>query len=1088
MRKGLFLTYIVPLLCVGWTLGFAAEFSWSGNQSPALDPIGAKSVDEGQNLSFGVSASDPDGVTPALTAEGVPANVTFTDNGDGTGRFDFNPDLAQAGVYYVTFIASDASSADSEVVAIKVDAAGQASLRVSRIGSWSTGLSHTAAPARNRLLIFAVGYENEGAAPPIDSVFYGGQPLTYIVGEKTPASGYRARAELWYLDEAGIGAAATDLFTVFYGWEMPLQHLCAAAVYGNVNQANPVFDAAGDAVSASTPNPLTTTVNVVENGLSVATAFCGNDGWYTWNNGWIEGFDQTAGGTCTMSGADNQEIADGTSTASAEHSVPNRTAMVAVCLAPVISEPNQPPVLASIGPQSVDENQNLSFSVSASDPDGTIPLLMAEDVPPNATFTDSGNGTGRFDFNPDFTQAGIYHVTFIASDGSLADSEVVEITVNDLNHPPVFDPGVECYVTRMDTLEDFQLAGGNLEEGAFTTCYVRERESLELTVSASDADGDPVSISVWDAPPGARFEDRGDGSASLQWMPEFVGPYSSAQSPFELNFVAYDGSLSSSLEVLINVINVNRAPELILPESLQVAVDNRLMFQVRARDLDLEGVTIEALDLPPEASFDPGSGMFDWEPQLADTGLRAITFRATDLSGGSDSEEAQVRVLPPSTFDLNLGTAECPLGGTVIVPVNLVNSESIAGIEILIRFDPTIFTFLDWSKQGTRTQEWEYLSCREKTGGLYQLIKMVGIADFPNQTSVAPLYPDSGAIAYLRFRVTSDLNLSGLLAPLEFLSVDFTDNTLSTPAGQFVTRDRISLNPGGVLLDGGNTLVGDVNENGIPFEVGDAVKLAAYISGIARLSQQQLANSDVNQDGRGGTLSDLVFLIRHIVEDKSPPPGDGATTGEEVVLKVRSEESYTSVRLESELPIGGALLVLEGDNARIENVKLSPQGQGVELHTHQAGGQTRLLVISQEAQPLPAGDGYLLSFEAEGVDTLHASLADQHGELLSVKREYEQSALPPRVRLHQNHPNPFNPETKIKYSVEVGGAVQVGVRVYNVAGQLVKTLVDEVKSPGEYEVIWNGRNENDDQVASGVYFYRLQVSDLIETRKMVLLR
>jgi flagellar hook assembly protein FlgD len=66
--------------------------------------------------------------------------------------------------------------------------------------------------------------------------------------------------------------------------------------------------------------------------------------------------------------------------------------------------------------------------------------------------------------------------------------------------------------------------------------------------------------------------------------------------------------------------------------------------------------------------------------------------------------------------------------------------------------------------------------------------------------------------------------------------------------------------------------------------------------------------------------------------------------------------------------------------------------------------------------------------------------------------------------------------------------VQVGVKVYNVVGQLVKTLVDEVKSPGEYEVTWNGRNENDDQVASGVYFYKLRVSDFVETRKMVLLR
>ncbi|MGB2988386.1 MAG: T9SS type A sorting domain-containing protein, partial [Candidatus Zixiibacteriota bacterium] len=300
--------------------------------------------------------------------------------------------------------------------------------------------------------------------------------------------------------------------------------------------------------------------------------------------------------------------------------------------------------------------------------------------------------------------------------------------------------------------------------------------------------------------------------------------------------------------------------------------------------------------------------------------------------------------------------------------------------------------------------------------------------------------------------------------------------------------DRINLNPGGVLLDAGNTLLGDINENGLPFEVGDAVKLAAYISGITTLTEQQLINSDVNQDGRVGTLADLVFLIRQIIEEQSPPRGDGVTTGEEVVVKVKSDGSRSSIRLESELPIGGALLVFEGEEAKIEDLKLSPEAQDIDLYTYRVGRQIRVLLISQGALPLPAGEGYLLSFESEGVDTLHASLADQGGELLSVKQEYESTSRPARYQLHQNYPNPFNPETNIEYSVAREGPVQVGLKVYNVAGQLVKILVDEVKSSGEYEVTWNGKNENNEEVASGIYFYKLKVSDYIETKKMVLLR
>lgn len=212
------------------------------------------------------------------------------------------------------------------------------------------------------------------------------------------------------------------------------------------------------------------------------------------------------------------------------------------------------------------------------------------------------------------------------------------------------------------------------------------------------------------------------------------------------------------------------------------------------------------------------------------------------------------------------------------------------------------------------------------------------------------------------------------------------------------------------------------------------------------------------------------------------------TTGEEVVVKVRSEGSRSSIRLESELPIGGALLVFEGEDAKIEDLKLSPEAQDLDLYTYRVGRQIRVLVISQKAQPLPAGDGYLLSFKGEGIDTLYLSLADQGGELLSVKQEYESTSRPARYRLHQNYPNPFNPETNIKYLVAGEGPVQVGLKVYNVAGQLVRTLVDEVKSSGEYEVTWNGKNENNEEVASGIYFYKLKVSDYIETKKMVLLR
>ena len=85
---------------------------------------------------------------------------------------------------------------------------------------------------------------------------------------------------------------------------------------------------------------------------------------------------------------------------------------------------NQAPVLDSIGPKSVVENATLNFVISATDADSTIPALTAENVPVNATFLDNGDGTGTFDFNPDFTQSGVYNVRFIAIGGASAEEGV----------------------------------------------------------------------------------------------------------------------------------------------------------------------------------------------------------------------------------------------------------------------------------------------------------------------------------------------------------------------------------------------------------------------------------------------------------------------------------------------------------------------------------------------------------------------------------------------------------------------------------------------------------------------------------------
>jgi len=90
------------------------------------------------------------------------------------------------------------------------------------------------------------------------------------------------------------------------------------------------------------------------------------------------------------------------------------------------------------------------------------------------------------------------------------------------------------------------------------------------------------------------------------------------------------------------------------------------------------------------------------------------------------------------------------------------------------------------------------------------------------------------------------------------------------------------------------------------------------------------------------------------------------------------------------------------------------------------------------------------------------------------------------TELRGNYPNPFNPSTTITFSVKESAPVTIGV--YNVKGQLVKTLVNEEKASGNHSVVWDGRDNNGRSVSSGVYFYKMNAGKYSSTRKMIMMK
>jgi hypothetical protein len=104
----------------------------------------------------------------------------------------------------------------------------------------------------------------------------------------------------------------------------------------------------------------------------------------------------------------------------------------------------------------------------------------------------------------------------------------------------------------------------------------------------------------------------------------------------------------------------------------------------------------------------------------------------------------------------------------------------------------------------------------------------------------------------------------------------------------------------------------------------------------------------------------------------------------------------------------------------------------------------------------------------------------------TVGIDSETQQFPQQYVLHQNHPNPFNPETQISYQIATGG--YISLTIHDLLGREIKTLVSEDQPSGNYTVSWNGRDESGNIVPSGIYLYTLNAGNIVESKKMILMK
>jgi hypothetical protein len=125
-------------------------------------------------------------------------------------------------------------------------------------------------------------------------------------------------------------------------------------------------------------------------------------------------------------------------------------------------------------------------------------------------------------------------------------------------------------------------------------------------------------------------------------------------------------------------------------------------------------------------------------------------------------------------------------------------------------------------------------------------------------------------------------------------------------------------------------------------------------------------------------------------------------------------------------------------------------------------------------------------YASHTLDYNYRNLYFDHRQWTDIEDQVTEEGTAEAFSLKDNYPNPFNPETRINYSIV--HPCQVRLAIFNVLGQRIRVLVDQYQSSGSNQVVWDGKDDNGNEVASGVYFYKLEAGEFNQTKKMVLIR
>ncbi len=172
-------------------------------------------------------------------------------------------------------------------------------------------------------------------------------------------------------------------------------------------------------------------------------------------------------------------------------------------------------------------------------------------------------------------------------------------------------------------------------------------------------------------------------------------------------------------------------------------------------------------------------------------------------------------------------------------------------------------------------------------------------------------------------------------------------------------------------------------------------------------------------------------------------------------------------------------------NSNQDNVEIFQQSTGISYPLCIAAAATKSIYQANEGLEVSIviDQSGILRYRGGGVNV--SEITSMIDNLIGASAIDNQKS-PKKFVLHQNHPNPFNPSTVISF--EINSIQKVSLKVYDIQGRFIRSLLNNTMHVGKHEISWDGHNNQGESVSAGVYYYRLQTESFNQTNKMTLIR